>query len=425
MKRKIEDILNTISVRDLDESEKKIIWNNIQANLKTSSKSISLWLWVKSRPLIQKATALSLIFGMTATSAWAADSARPGDLLFPLDQAIEKIQLTLATSDSKRDELQLQFALERVEEVQQILEEVTLLGELMSPESQNIRYIQEETLDTAEEIPVPESAPVMESSPEETMQESDTFSISVDSILPTTTPALSMVRTSTTSSSTIFTASTTVAGKLLSSTTPVSLSSTNTPDILPPELSSLSIKDKERIELALETALEYLGEVKSNLSVDTHEDTLEIIDGVMQDLNSHIGSLPEHITFTLTVENNDNVHYGITETGQTSSSIEVTPEEATIVSEAPVDKTELVEIEIQGGVMNIKDTNEPESTPVASSTKPEAMSSSSPSTLLNATNTQELTTNIHIDAGEEVGTFDLKLEGDISALDTLLTDKLN
>lgn len=52
----------------------------------------------------------------------AADNAKPGDLLFPLDTAIENIRVNLATSPETEVALRTQFAAERVAEVEDLLQ---------------------------------------------------------------------------------------------------------------------------------------------------------------------------------------------------------------------------------------------------------------------------------------------------------------
>lgn len=59
--------------------------------------------------------AVVILLGSSLATAAAADSAKPGDFLFPLDLASERIRITLA-SDTKKDELRLKFAQERVNE---------------------------------------------------------------------------------------------------------------------------------------------------------------------------------------------------------------------------------------------------------------------------------------------------------------------
>ncbi len=63
-----------------------------------------------------------LVLGGSAVTVKAADSAKPGDFLFPLDRALETVQIKIAPSEKKK-ELKIKFAWERVAEIQEILEE--------------------------------------------------------------------------------------------------------------------------------------------------------------------------------------------------------------------------------------------------------------------------------------------------------------
>ena len=55
-------------------------------------------------------------------AAVASDSARPGDLLFPIDRSIEDIRFAL-TPEKGRAELKIKFVEERLDEIESILEE--------------------------------------------------------------------------------------------------------------------------------------------------------------------------------------------------------------------------------------------------------------------------------------------------------------
>lgn len=65
--------------------------------------------------------ALVAALGIGGTVA-VADTARPGDALFGLDQKIEEVRLKIAP-EAKQDELRIKFAEERVEEVDEIVHE--------------------------------------------------------------------------------------------------------------------------------------------------------------------------------------------------------------------------------------------------------------------------------------------------------------
>lgn len=71
---------------------------------------------------------LTLVLGSGGATAFASDAAKPGDVLFPLDRALENIRLSLAASTSTRVALTQKFTAERMQELRDIInEEVTVL----------------------------------------------------------------------------------------------------------------------------------------------------------------------------------------------------------------------------------------------------------------------------------------------------------
>ena len=72
-------------------------------------------------PLLLIIASALVIFG-TAGIFILADSAKPGDPLFALDQTIEKVQLSLTTSPQSRAKLESSLALERATELEQAVQ---------------------------------------------------------------------------------------------------------------------------------------------------------------------------------------------------------------------------------------------------------------------------------------------------------------
>lgn len=120
----IEQLLNN-TAPTLSEDEKKGVWKNIQKNIQPQpipSPFAFNFAFLKPMPL----AALGLIFALSlgGTTA-AAQQARPGDLLFPVDQALEEVRLALAFNDTEKATLQIKFAEERLQELRSLLEEDT------------------------------------------------------------------------------------------------------------------------------------------------------------------------------------------------------------------------------------------------------------------------------------------------------------
>lgn len=93
----------------------------IQQILKTRKESFAM------RKLSSAIAAILLLilftFGGGVLVAHAADGAVPGDALYPVDLAAEQVQLALTASLEQKAELRAQFAQERVQEIQTLLQE--------------------------------------------------------------------------------------------------------------------------------------------------------------------------------------------------------------------------------------------------------------------------------------------------------------
>ncbi len=105
-------LLQEIRVREEEYSHKPII----------PLAGIFNWLF-HSRIGYSFSAAVLLIAVGVGTSA-AANPAKPGDLLFPLDKAVERVQLALAMSPVKRVKVAVKIATERMEELAKLSEEV-------------------------------------------------------------------------------------------------------------------------------------------------------------------------------------------------------------------------------------------------------------------------------------------------------------
>lgn len=73
-------------------------------------------------PVLVLVIVASAVVGGTATVV-ASDNAKSGDVLFPVDTAIEEFRLNLAGSPEAAVELRTQFAAERVAEIEAVLQE--------------------------------------------------------------------------------------------------------------------------------------------------------------------------------------------------------------------------------------------------------------------------------------------------------------
>ena len=113
----------TVKANPLTKTEKNVLWAKIEGQINKKEQSVHKFsifnMFSQSRLALASLLVLILI-GSSIVTVVAADSAKPGDILFPIDIAVEKIQLVFS-SNKKKDELRIKFAKERVSEVKIIL----------------------------------------------------------------------------------------------------------------------------------------------------------------------------------------------------------------------------------------------------------------------------------------------------------------
>jgi len=120
MKNKLRDI----RPKPLTEKEKTFMWSKIEPaivgtkEISTHSSQSNTFSWamllLKSRFALAGFLIIALL-GSGAATVSASNDAVPGDVLFPLDIAIEKIRLSFSTGNKKKT-LQIKFAEERLSE---------------------------------------------------------------------------------------------------------------------------------------------------------------------------------------------------------------------------------------------------------------------------------------------------------------------
>ncbi|MCK5590912.1 MAG: hypothetical protein KAI72_03050, partial [Candidatus Pacebacteria bacterium] len=164
MSNNIKKQLNKVRVNTLTQQEKEAVWKQVCLSMAVAPEKTTHK--IKTSSIIRKSVAITLIFGMSMTTASAANNAKPGDFLFPLDRAIEDAQLSM-TSNDKKDDLKVKFALERVEEVKEILGEIstkTVIKEVVVKEPE---ISPPEEPETTEAVPTPENDSEDEEEPKE------------------------------------------------------------------------------------------------------------------------------------------------------------------------------------------------------------------------------------------------------------------
>ncbi|MBU0722734.1 hypothetical protein KKH46_00750, partial [Patescibacteria group bacterium] len=178
----IKKQLKKIQVATLTKQEQTKIWKQVCLGMAQKQKSSIFYngLQLHISSLVKKLVAATLIFGMTTGTAFAANSARPGDFLFPLDRAMEKAQLSIA-SQEKKDILKVKFALERVGETKEIVNEIKTKTEIKRTEKNEPAIITpsyNKLIEKPVEVSAPEEIIAEENPPKEMETEIEIVPIS-------------------------------------------------------------------------------------------------------------------------------------------------------------------------------------------------------------------------------------------------------
>lgn len=103
--------------------DKEAVWMRIQTYLRRQRKAERVFL--RTRLIRSLATALVVIIALIAVNKGvdAAKSSLPGEALYPLKIASEKVEVAFATTDSKKVEVLTSHAQNRLDEVSRLVEE--------------------------------------------------------------------------------------------------------------------------------------------------------------------------------------------------------------------------------------------------------------------------------------------------------------
>ena len=119
MKIDIEEKLEQLGLKSITEIEKNLLWSKITRGFYAEHAREAVTS-AGRRSLLSKVlnfrTALAsllVVSFLTGSTIVATDSAKPGDLLFPVDIAIENVRIIIAVNE-KKDELRIKFAGERL-----------------------------------------------------------------------------------------------------------------------------------------------------------------------------------------------------------------------------------------------------------------------------------------------------------------------
>ena len=110
----------TAKANPLTKAEKNMLWAKIE-NVINQKHSFQPFTFFRLKPKLVFASFMIIaIIGVSTAVAGASNDAGPGDLLYPIDIALERVQLALSREENK-DNLRLKFAEERLKEAQRAL----------------------------------------------------------------------------------------------------------------------------------------------------------------------------------------------------------------------------------------------------------------------------------------------------------------
>lgn len=122
MKYDVESKLNTVKTHidliAMTEAEKNTMWQKIEMGM--NKKAFHFFGFIRTRVRAGLAFVLVILFAGSSVAFAYADTAKPGDALFPLGVAREKVEIFLAPASQKND-LRVKFAEKRIEDGQVFL----------------------------------------------------------------------------------------------------------------------------------------------------------------------------------------------------------------------------------------------------------------------------------------------------------------
>ncbi|OHA92027.1 MAG: hypothetical protein A3J09_00825 [Candidatus Zambryskibacteria bacterium RIFCSPLOWO2_02_FULL_51_21] len=121
MKKKTDQlkrILKDLKFRNLSLSESDAVWQRISSRMEPQSLFSLIALQINRKNMIPLLIG-ALIFASAGGTVAASNSAVPGDVLFPVDRAVENFRLAIAGNGKAK--LEVKFAEERLDEVDKLI----------------------------------------------------------------------------------------------------------------------------------------------------------------------------------------------------------------------------------------------------------------------------------------------------------------
>lgn len=150
MESEFEKKLKDVQPRRLSDDEKEYLWSNIkegvavegyiQAHKRSRFEAFNIFKYfgefghARQFRFAAIAAVIALVMGSSFSTVALADHSLPGDFLYPLNRAVENVRIQLAAADHK-DELRIEFASKRLEEVKALLERANIAYNVLAEES--------------------------------------------------------------------------------------------------------------------------------------------------------------------------------------------------------------------------------------------------------------------------------------------------
>jgi len=112
--------LNCLSARGLSNEERDHVWQSIRVEMDRRTPVLLSFRFLTNSPMFTSLMILAVVVLGAGGTAYASDSARPGDILFPVDQVVEKARLAITTNVEAKNELRIRYAEERMKEVEEL-----------------------------------------------------------------------------------------------------------------------------------------------------------------------------------------------------------------------------------------------------------------------------------------------------------------
>ncbi len=120
MEHNLDKKLKKLQIQPLSDLERDQMWQRMHAHISEPKPYNIYSLTLIHAHMIKIILSVIILFVGSVATVAASNSAKPGDFLFPIDRAVENVQIKFS-SDKNKDKLKVKFAHERAEEIEEVL----------------------------------------------------------------------------------------------------------------------------------------------------------------------------------------------------------------------------------------------------------------------------------------------------------------